>query len=361
MIKILCLISCLFVGDDNNARGVARSLAQQYGEGVQSEEYNRAHEDAYTKTIDEALAQEKRIVVIGAGESCLEPLKKLKQKYGNKLFAAWAGHQIPTANALCDLKLFDQVAVPIASISPSDKDTLKDILIETIGVPHNLTLADIEQEHQEWKSRLPMPEGPRMVVVLGGDAPDAQGRQLLYTGQEAQALAHYLIARAREKNAFIYVTNGPRTGKYNESTRTEEAGAHRGEAPLSEPTEAVSKAFIKAIADQGWERVHFADFRYGQKSSFKALLKIADELYLPGESTSMISEAADFVSQLIVYHTHSMNENHYASLEHIKTLYPLAVLTKTFNYQQPSSMAQKAMPAAQQVAQGIIEKMKKKE
>jgi len=361
MIKIICLISGIFIGDDNNARGTARSFASLYPTGdVSIAEHKIADStDSIERDIEESITSEQKVTIIAAGNSSIATAKSLKAKYGERIFVSWSAHQLEEGN-LADVAAFDQVAIARGAVSHEARARLAGKLIETTGVPHNLLAKDLDDDFEALKSKIAVTDRKKILVVLSGDAPDSTGTQHLYTSEEALKFASYIITKAQAEDCFVYVTNGPRTGKFLIDGIAVDTAAHRSEAEINIPTDPVSSAFIEALTADGFRDFQFFDFRYGQQSYYKALLRICDSIYLPGESISMVSEGSDFKTDVTVYHTGSMPDSYYREIDVIRVQKSFISVLDTSFVLTPgtdAALASSFKPAAQEVAEGIQDKL----
>lgn len=324
---IICLLSSL-IGDMSNARGVARSTADLYAPDaviaheIKAEEVDKA--DALIRTFNDA----DKVIVISAGMDGLDAALDLKSSFEDRIYVSWSGHQFPEGR---DALPIDRVNLPRGVAPYALKSS--DRLTETTGVPHNLTKADLEVSRREWSNRIPATDKKKLVLILGGDAPLSDGKtQKFYTTKEAEELADYIATLAKTDDYYVYVTNGPRTGKFNNATMNEDKTVHRGDADLSEPTDPVSVAFVNRLRSMNFKDFYFADFRYGTPSisaykPFLGLLGSSDLLILPGESVSMFSETVDLIHNRIGYITGSMNDGHHENMERFKNESPIAILS----------------------------------
>jgi mitochondrial fission protein ELM1 len=360
MLHIIYFLEGSLVGDQNNTLGVARETAALYRQAEQQVTITEL------KTVDEAKEfiirlerNEKPVIAISAGEVGAAKLEDLKLQLGDKVYAVWGGHQIPVA---MNLGLFNRVSLPKGAASHAQKVSLGRCLTETFGVPHNLIKADLEEEYRKWQDRVPITDKKKLVVILGGNAPLPDSTQLYYKPEEAIKLANYIADLARKEGYYVYVTNGPRTGKFSHEGK-EINTAHQDDTDLTQPTDPVTKAFIGTLKDKGFKDYFFVDFKRENKalkkpaiSVYKAFLNIADGLVLPGESTSMISEGTDFISSVQVYLTGSMNKGHHDSLATFLSRKKIDVLSEDFVL-TPSSLPEVGAPdpAALQVAKVIKE------
>jgi hypothetical protein len=150
-------------------------------------------------------------------------------------------------------------------------------IIRIDGVLHTTTPESLAETATEG-----IPGDTQLIVVLPLDVQGEDGQWSLYTPEMAQKLLETL-----PRDQKILFLNGPRTGKHllKDGHIQEAEGVHRT------TTDAVTRAVIDAAVAQ-WVII---DFVYGHPSLLKAAFKFAlgkrVPMVLPGESTSMLSEA----------------------------------------------------------------------
>lgn len=192
--------------------------------------------------------------------------------------------------------------------SATKEDSDKPYLIQTIGVSHSLsskTTKETFQQHQTGSLR-PWSEKKRpLLVVLGGDVQNKDGTWHLYSTEETKKLADLVALFMKEYNIdYVIITNGPRTGRIDSHTKSQDAtsGYHH--------LDPVTLAFSKALEEKGIS-FQLENFVFGQPSQFPVLLGLLQKTgglaLIPGESTSMISQAIDCLP-----HGHIMIFNHSA-------------------------------------------------
>jgi mitochondrial fission protein ELM1 len=334
-IQIICLLSSL-MGDKYNAQGVARSIGSLYPPETIVVTDVKASEAPSADALIRAFSDDDKVIVVGAGDDGLDAALALKAAFKDRVYVSWSGHQLPAGREISSL---DRVNLPKAVAPHALKVVLGGHLTETTGVPHNLTKDDLKPERSKWPDKIPTSGKKNLVVILGGDAPLADNvTQNFYTAKEAEDLAEYVADLARSGDYYIYATSGPRVGKFNHETREEDKTVHRGDTPLSEPTDPVSEAFVNRLKLRGLEAgtdFYFADFRHQPPptpsiSAYRPLLGLLGELdvlMLPGESVSMFSETLGIAKNRIGYITGSMNEDHYKTFAKFKECSPIDVLS----------------------------------
>ena len=298
-------------GDHNQILGVRRALIQLSSEPISTKDLNTKTTSSLQikNLIEEDLADQK-IIVVGSGEGGIEGIKDLPSN--PNLTTCLLSHMF--LEQYRSLNNLDFIALP-THISADIKDQLGSKLIETTGVAHNRQ-ADIANEvYIEWgQTELPACT-TYLGVVLGGDAPipGPTKDMKLFTEEDATHLANYVAKNAKE--SCLIVLNGPRTGKHD-LDKKEILTVHR-----EGRSDRITEFFIKKLQDLGVENMKLFDFQHGSQAPYNSFdlalgaVKATDGMILiPGESTSMISEAIDTLSpsHVLVYENSAMNEVHQA-------------------------------------------------
>ena len=303
------------VGDHNQAVGIANALKSHFAPET-VEEQNFSAEDrrsllnAMAKTL--AADPDNKIIIIGAGEASILTLAALSPQ--PNVVIVHSSHQLTKQHILLRDRA-NVVALPWHAVTNKDLDKLTSpitYVVTTYGVAHNLTPEVIQAEYEANQGKIPS-SFKYMGVILGGDAPTPGGKILYYTPTEAAKLASYL-ATIRKSDQHLLILNSPRTGKHNPHTGAVIPGTH-----VDERVDVVTAAFIQELERKGLKRdqdFSLFDFHFGQPSYYKiilgALLMTQSPLVVAGESTSMVSEAADCLPHgLVTAYFHSaMNKNH---------------------------------------------------
>lgn len=369
----LYILSNNNVGDHNQALGIAAAFAKLSDQNVSIEDLNTKALSAFEikDKIKRDLASEK-VVVLGVGEGGIGGLAEVS-KHPNLTICLTSHMFLGQYKDKDLLEKVDFIALP-THVSAEEKEILGSKLIETTGVAHNRR-ADMET-YDEWKKELP-PADIYLGVYLGGDAPTPTNEIKIFTEEDALRLADYVIAKAKEINergmtACILVLNGPRTGKFD-AEKEEIATVHR-----EGKSDHITELFEKKLADKGIEYKVF-DFQYNTPenkewvSSYNAFDLVAGavrttkgKMIVPGESTSVVSEAIDILpfesidtmppGKVLVYHNSAMNDVHHA---HVKSELEAGRVSVLENYQDikvPDSDDVEPKPsAAKVVAQELVE------
>ena len=325
------ILACLLTtgaGDNNNIRGIATELKTH----IAINEFLEVNAEADPQDLINN-HPDAQFILLSSGKDGYEKLIALKNNNPN-IKTYWSGHQFFDYLAEPNIKPLDAVILPEYAVNHQQKFLLEKFgtkLIKTVAVPHNVRKEDLEAEYNKLSEQI-TDEPPYIVVILSGDAQDPKGLIQHYTQNEAREFAKYIASIAGNK--IVMVTNGPRTGRFDpQSIQPVIINDHKLETQI----DSVSQAFIDQLSESR-TRFKFFDFKLGLPvSHYKALLYLIAKtqesyVYLPGESTSMISEALDNLdpSRIIVYETGSMNINHE---NHVKKL-GVTKLSKSLELQE---------------------------
>ena len=377
MRNIIYLVDERYRGDDANAKTTAIEV-HKYFEKAKLQVSNK---DQVASMIE---GDGKHTMVIAAGQHHIEILTQLRQTFTG-LVTVSSSHQfyddlLTLAESNEDPRT-NVIALPkhvlgllgIATVAAlKDKTTL----VQTIGVPHDVTPDAVMQAYAVNTLGIP-DKAPYYVVMLGGDAPDSTGKQHYYTAEEASALGHYVAQIATSLNAFVLATNGPRTGKFNPEDGLERqthcnAGA-KGRTE-DDPLDEVSSAFLDALRSHLSDDQYFwQDFRFlahGVDSAWRSFLgaactKLNSQLLVPGESTSMIDEArsvmprgADGQPSITMFSTQSSNQTHEAHVRSIVDAGFANNLDATFTLHHPKACMQAISNEAERIADEVYQNIK---
>jgi hypothetical protein len=357
-------------GDVNQAEGVKEAIEKLSPQKLSSQFLDARQPDAVAKQVMEDLAKDQKVILIGAGEGGVLVAKDLKP-HPNLIICLTshqllAGYEDPTLLAKVSF-----IALP-THVSAKDKELIGSKLIETVGVSHNRQVAKVEATYKKWKKVLP-PCSNYVGVILGGDAPlppPAKGMKW-FTEEDVIRLANFVTQHAKGNKACVLVLNGPRTGKYDKNQQ-EVLTVHRnGE---SDP---LSKLFLQKLKEAGVKTTFF-DFQHKSPDNKKSELPFnafelvvgaikahKGTLLVPGESTSMISEAVDLLFPTprkvpIVYLNNAMNEVHKAHVASEHAGARVVLLEDYVKLRNPRPESGVAKPsAAKTIAQAILDAAKK--
>jgi len=315
---IYYLVNSINRGDNENAKANALSFAENMGNNEDKKITPIEIDSEKPNIIDDISSQEGGSnIIIAAGAHHIKSLVYIKQQIP-AITTIWCGHQI-LSESYDDLNRIDHIVVPDHAItSEIEKKFNINKLVKTIGVAHTKTTELITKSYHEKKTKISNEFSKFAFVILSGDAPDIDQILRFFSKEEAKALALYFVRELNEKNIDgIIVTNGPRTGKHNPVTG-EIINTHKTTDSMDE----VSSEFINTINESGYaENIVFYDFKFDAEKWYDALLGLTYEnenstVYVPGESTSMISEALTLFNadRIRLYETNSMNSIHHRHL-----------------------------------------------
>lgn len=305
--KLLLLSNHDNAGDHNQVMGIARAFR-----GLSPD---IAIEDINTKTtsasaIKDMVTPDDKTIVIGSGEGGILGIQDLTPQ--KNLVICLTSHMILGGYSDPDLKQkVNFLALPIHA-SDALSAEWKGKLINTTGVAHNRSAEDALRAYELGKDTLPALCPSYFAVYLGGDAPTPQKVTKLFTEAEAKELADYTAKNAGD--SCILVLNGPRTGQHDANLE-KIATAHQ-DGKLDDVTAAFKEKLESQIAP---EKVKIYNFQFGQDLGYNtfdlvlgALLENDGKILVPGESTSVISEAIDVLpaGKVTIYNNGAMNEIH---------------------------------------------------
>jgi hypothetical protein len=334
-IKFLALTNGKNIGDDNNAIVVASRALKEFTKSYNQDQLMLDVLNTAGMEIDVVMQrinadQVNHIFLIGAGE---HQLKYFEINVKVKITAIWLSHQ-PCSFMEKAFKYVDYFALPKALLEVSVFQALgldynifegSKKLLPLELIPHDKTLDGIKVANERWPEKFSQEKN--IICLLGGDAPLPGGQEFqFFTKKEAEGLASKIVKKAIDEGRFIYVTNGPRTGLFDDSTG-QKREVHKEDSHI----DAVTASFIDQLQRDGLiesKNFQFFDFKFlaagGVSSALAPLYYHAittdSYLYLPGESISSISEVITLGlgGVMEIYTTGSMNLNHHQFVDNLK-------------------------------------------
>lgn len=324
MVQIVALVNDTNKGDSDNAHAVQSSIASQYERATLPFRTQRYHlSDIQSLRQDIASHPDEQFIVVGAGEQSVLPLASLSNMAN--VVTSWSGHQVPSNLNETTMAGIDTIHLPQSQTTHVMQHILGDRLVTTPhGVPVSKTFKTFEDAYHHERDALDIPPANQYLsIVLGGDAPTKEGEIRHYTAEEAYALGKWMGHHAVQTGAVVLATNGLNTGKYDPVTQQEIPDAHQVGAGL----DGVSQSFLQGLQEAGVpvDKQRFFDCKHGQPTALNAMMGAAlthqgGFVVMPGESTSMLSEAVENFppGRTISYMTQAMNNaqiKHNASLK----------------------------------------------
>ena len=301
-LHVFSLVNQAHVGDSNQIKGVIAAFQEHPEQPVIQRDQ-----------LDDLKGCDKPLVLV-AGAAGFKQL--LAISLPPQAMRCFLTHQAP--GDLQELVgRIDLLALPTHAIS-NDIETWATkhniVLVPTVGVAHNTSAKTVTDAYWAGLDLIKVSK-PYLAVMLGGDAPQADGTIRYYTTEEAQAFAVTIAALAKQQGASVLVLNGPRTGKFDPVSCIENTGVHRdGKQDL------VTKVFMHELAQQKLMAQLF-DFQFGQPSQFHAVLGAIKAtngvMVVNGESTSMVAECTTVLDpkQILLATNGAMNETHHKHVQ----------------------------------------------
>lgn len=360
-------------GDHNQALGIAQALQDHAGKKTSLKDLDTKIIPPLKikKEIEKDLLHE-RVIVIGSGEGGIDGVDALSSH--PSLILCLTSHMF--LERYKDPKLLAKVRfIALPTHTPSYiKKQLGVKLIETIGVAHNHQPEDPDTVYEKWGQKVLPSCKTYLGVMLGGDAPTLGPGQKIkfFTEEDAVKLAGYIAQSV--KDTCVLVLNGPRTGKYDKAQK-EILTVHR--KGHSDP---ITRLFEHQLAHGGVKNIKVFDFQHNipdnqewilPYNSFElvvgALKATQGYILIPGDSTSMISEALDMLppNKVIAYETGAMNEVHKSHLMSELAMGRISILEGYHHLKEPIlnpatlKSNNRPLPAAVAIAQKIWEEVMK--
>jgi hypothetical protein len=359
------------VGEKNQVHGITQALKEYLPKDTVQKEFELKDKEAFLANIQENLFKEdskNKGIILAAEVGGIDVLSQLKPQ--KNIVIAHSSHQFTKEHS--NLKdAVDIVALPQYVVTG---EVLKAIespdttLIQTAGVPHNLSPKAIEEAFENNKGIIPV--APKYLgVILGGDAETPERELRFYTAKEAEELASFIASQIKEKQSHLLILNGPRTGKHDQSTGKVIETSHR-DGSLDAVTAAFKGSLLKEGLIEGKNFTIF-DFQFGKTSVYPvvlgALLKTKSPIFVAGESTSMVSETADCLPKGLVtaFAHNAMNENHRKHCQSEKEAGRINILENTDgNWHlleaNKTSDSKDSRPASQIIAEAIKKRFEEK-
>lgn len=358
------------VGEKSQVLGIARSLKQFLPDTVE-----KTFKPEGKETLLSDVRQNFREgsgnkgILVTAGNDGIAFLADLGQQ--PNMAMAHSSHQYTKDHGKLR-NVADIVALPKHAVSPETLEAIQSPhtrVIQTAGVAHNLSPADIQQAYHGQKANVPDAQ-KYLGIILGGDAETPDKKILCYTPEEAGQMAKYVASEIIKENPqpHLLILNGPRTGKHDQRTGQVIETSHR-----NGHIDAVTASFIDTLKKQGLtEGKDFTlfDFQFGKPSAYPVVLgalhATTSPVFVAGESTSMVSETADCLPDLVTVYTHgAMNENHRNHCESEYAAGRVHVLeNEDGNWKLRKAVApspaQDSRPASQIIADAIVDIFKRK-
>ena len=308
--SIFYLVNESNVGDNNTAKAIARRLEKSLldiVEKVSVTEINTNDLDNIksTYTINEDF------IFIGSGAHNLVPLAKLSD---TSAVTIWTCHQLHSS-AIEIINNITLVAIPEHEVTEEMEMNLgSTTLVKTVGVAHGRSKSDVLEAYNN--SEIPNTSNYKL-LVLGGDAPDKDGNIKCFSQDAAAAISKY-VDLAGSVDIVTLLTNCHRTGKHDPNS-FECINRHTQDDEI----DIVTRRALDSFSNE--QNLLFYDYKTGSNYYLALLGAVCQQeeslIFIPGESTSMISEVISLLpaSRIYIYDTDSMNESHHLHINSIKS------------------------------------------
>ncbi|MBA4249628.1 MAG: hypothetical protein C0432_02530 [Candidatus Puniceispirillum sp.] len=297
-------------------------VIQAYG-SVDIETANKG-EQQMIQALRSCIQSEKQLaiknIIIGAGHSGCEAFK-MPSSSDYRILLIWQW-----LDALKDISNDIIIVVPKHAVDEKF-DFIKNRgqkIITIDGVLHGKTIDFIRAYESPAKI---ISAQTKFIIMLAGDTEQSDGRWVKYD----RAMVNSLMNQLPQNQEMLFL-NGPRTGKYLEKSDEVDPTAHR----------ATTDYITQFVMDQNKPLWKIEDFQFGVPSLWDAALKFCFDnkgvgLILPGESTSMISEALSLGIKPIIYEHDAMTST---SKIFVKDLYQSqrAFAISEINREDPSQV-----------------------
>lgn len=253
------------------------------------------------QTINDNPLLKSKNIIIGAGVSGAKAFHQVIPPKTYNLLLTWQW-----IDDMKDLAKDTIVVMPEHAIDKnfdSIKNRVKLITIK--GVLHSRNLESLQKE-----STSSIDPHTQLIVMLAGDTQQSDGSWLLYDESMITEFLSQLPSRQK-----ILILNGPRTGKHKPG----DSGIAVDHAAHHTNTDYITQITLDFTQNTLWKVV---DFKFSTPSLWGPALKFCLDyprvgLVIPGESTSMISEALSLGIRPIIYAHEAMTTT---SKKYIKTL-----------------------------------------
>jgi len=339
IIKILLLVSSINSGDIANAKTISNGLNAQEVFIVDSNKPLEELAIDYKNILLEKCNNQEKYLTLAVGEKSMKALKFLAHKNildsrANNYTALILHQYFTDLSFLAENHIVDHLIVPLAAQGNSAQKIIIDKFPHTtltFAVPGiNLSTETLVKAYHDWHypTKKPSLQQKSIIVILPGDAPDAEGNIRNFTQESAKELAEnvYNLWKNQGKKHQILIHNGPRTGKHYP------LGSHsfnKGEGSTETVIDPISKLFKELLEEKNIPCIlyNFAFEIDGENknliSVYKPLLYLAKQndniLIAPGESISTMGDVTSLnmpANRVIIFKPSSMNEEHNALLEY---------------------------------------------
>jgi hypothetical protein len=362
-LEVVAVINQRNFGEQSQVRGVCAAMSQRLPE-IQIHEISADEIDQ----LKAACQGQQKVVFVTSGVDGAKAVNALAgQNFPNATYVHTNHMVLPEHASLLTEAQF--IALPKHAISEvfleeANGKTVK--IIQTVGVPHNVTDKMMENAYEKDREAFSwIADQPKVaMVILGGDAPTPSGELRFYTDEDALKAAEHIGNLCKEEDRFLMVFNGPRTGQHDQKDVLHKKLDWGHTDDRLDPVTQVFADKITEILPQTQVKIYnFVPGSTSYKGALQVLKNAHDALcFLPGESTSMISEINDALpGKTRIIENSAMNEIHAAHVKSEIEAGRSQGFDKNFAplpYEIQGIGASSHQSAADQIAQAVIDNLK---
>ncbi len=322
-IGIFVIVSALRTGDNNQVQGIVDNLQELLSNSSHQVNSYGNFEDGKELTSKLVNSDNTISLVIGVGKLGIEQIINIQTiNPHKKIIFVWSGHQIMPGMLAMDKDTI--ISLPRYAIN-NDLAKKYSKIIPIVGVPNNLTEDKLNSAFNQYEQISSIRE-PITLIILPGDAPDSSGSPRLYTNEDVVKLADYIGEQAKMHTIphLIKVTNGPRTGKHDKLTKQllDVHGRNINDKNIEIDLDYVTEAFCHRLGQLklNYELYNF-DFRFLPSAYYPllgcALQNRSSKIFVPGASSSMLSEISDIfpMNTYLIVEGPNMNAIHHRDVD----------------------------------------------
>ncbi|NQY43179.1 MAG: mitochondrial fission ELM1 family protein [Legionellales bacterium] len=323
-IGIFVLVSAFRTGDNGQAEGIVSQLNEEISSSTQQVQIYGNFDNS--KKLLSKLTKTKNDInlVIGIGRLGISQIVNIQnENIKENVIYLWSGHQV--MKNMFSMGEDTVIALPKYAVN---KNVVKKFnrIIPILGVPNNVTenkLVEAYTGHGEINKI----QKPISLVVIPGDAIDPSlGTYRLYTDDDAEKLADYIAEKIKigEIPAYLQITNGPRTGKYSKSNKKplNVHGINLKDKDIKIELDYVTRTFCNRLKKLGVDyTLYNFDYRFLPSDYYPllgcALKNRGSKIFVPGASSSMVSEISDIFpfESYVMIQGPNMNFTHHMDID----------------------------------------------
>ncbi len=215
-----------------------------------------------------ATTPEESYHIILVGDAGAKAVEQLSVPQNVQLF--WSGHQrSPALKHAVESGKINTVSIARSGISRAETiHFARHAQVHLVpGVPVEMKEDVVHASYLQHQEQLLAQEDKRRIVlILGGDAPDLEGNRGYIPPEEGRQIGVMLAALAKQHNAVVAIINNPRTGEYDPLTGQETLAHHNWHPDTGETLEQnydKTTQALCALLEEETVPFQIYDFRWG--------------------------------------------------------------------------------------------------